>query len=39
MAWAQLDIDRAVEVDAGIAGVRTARQWKIRIQANNRKTG
>lgn len=35
----QLDIDRAVEVDASITGVSTARQWKIRIQANNRKTG
>ncbi len=39
LTWAQLDIDSAVEVDPGIAGMSAARQWKIRIQANNRKTG
>lgn len=35
----QLDIDGAVEIDPGVTGMSTARQWQIRIQANNRKTG
>ncbi|BBX22254.1 hypothetical protein MTER_16650 [Mycolicibacter terrae] len=39
LARAQLDIDRAVEVDAGVAGVGAAGQRQIWIKADDRETG
>lgn len=39
MARAKLDVDGTAQVDTGVAGVSTAREGQIRIQANNGKTG